>query len=393
MISIVTTTINVPFFLEGLIRNLNIYNNLKKTNIIVIGDKKTPSDTEDYVKKFKKKIDIRYLSISQQEKYFSSNIDKKNFINFFPYNSGSRKMIGNMIAALEGAEGCIMIDDDNFILDKTDFLKFHKRINNKISTKILSSSTGWFNVHSQLIEKTSIPFYPRGFPWSKRFLNEKMKIKNSKSFCHVNAGLVLNDPDIDAVSRLFWPIVSKNMKNTYGKNFTLSNNTWCPFNDQNTSISKDILKIYYKPLAGGRNSDIYTSFLINKFLKFIGGGISFGQPLVRQDRNFHSFRQDYELEKLSNNASELLIEVLREVEIKNSNTDVLNLFYNFLKECVKITNNKKFDETRYHLSDHEYVPNIKDHKIEFNIHKKYIISYLKEYLEFVRVTINLNNAN
>ena len=78
-------------------------------------------------------------------------------------------MIGNMIAALEGAEGCIMIDDDNFILDKIDFLKFHDRINNTISTNILSSSTGWFNVHSQLIEKTSIPFYPRGFPWSKDF--------------------------------------------------------------------------------------------------------------------------------------------------------------------------------------------------------------------------------
>ena len=56
MLSIVTTTINVPFFLNGLIKNLSIYNNLKKTNIVVIGDKKTPSETLDYINKFRNKI-------------------------------------------------------------------------------------------------------------------------------------------------------------------------------------------------------------------------------------------------------------------------------------------------------------------------------------------------
>ena len=389
MLSIVTTTINVPFFLSGLIKNLSIYNNLKKTNIVVIGDKKTPSETLDYINKFKNKIDIRYLSIKDQKIYFNNSNNKKKFINFFPYNSGSRKMIGNMISLLEGAEGCIMIDDDNFILDKIDFLKLHSNINKKIKTNVISSSNNWFNVHSLLKEKKSIPFYPRGFPWSKRFLNEKISSNNKKIVCHVNAGLVLNDPDIDAVSRLFWPIKTTGMIRKYGKNFSLHNNTWSPFNDQNTSISKEILKIYYKPLAGGRNSDIYTSYLINKFLKYLNGNISFGYPLVRQDRNFHSFRKDYELEKLSNNASELLIDLLRQVEIENKRNNTLEMFYKFLQSCIYLLNYIKFDKSKFTLSNHEYVPNIRELKSEFEMHKKYISKYLKEYLRFIEVSMGI----
>ena len=112
-----------------------------------------------------------------------------------------------------------------------------------------------------MIESNRIPFYPRGYPWSKRFVNNSfIEIKkNMKAI--VNQGLVLGDPDIDSISRLFWPINVIAIDSHYLPHKALAQGTWTPFNDQNTAISKEIIPLYYKPISGLRNADIWTSFL------------------------------------------------------------------------------------------------------------------------------------
>ena len=78
-------------------------------------------------------------------------------------------------------------------------------------------------------------------------------------------------------------------------NFALSKNNYSPFNDQNTSISRDLIPIYYKPPAGGRNSDIWTSYFIEKILHSSKKDVvAFGEPLVNQIRNAHDYQKDYE---------------------------------------------------------------------------------------------------
>ena len=102
---------------------------------------------------------------------------------------------------------------------------------------------------------------------SKRFKNNKIKIsKVSNKKIAVTGGLVLGDPDVDSVSRLFWPIRVTKIKKNFCLILLYQKNNYSPFNDQNTSISRDLIPIYYKPPAGGRNSDIWTSYFIEKIL-------------------------------------------------------------------------------------------------------------------------------
>ena len=70
----------------------------------------------------------------------------------------------------------------------------------------------------------------------------KNKIKNKKlnnKKIIAKCGFITGDPDIDAVSRLFWPINVKNVKSA--KEFYFAPGTFTPFNDQNTSMKKIIL--------------------------------------------------------------------------------------------------------------------------------------------------------
>ena len=57
-ISIITTTINIPIFLNNIIKN--IQSNKSQQNfdisIIVIGDKKTPLKTKSFVKIYKENL-------------------------------------------------------------------------------------------------------------------------------------------------------------------------------------------------------------------------------------------------------------------------------------------------------------------------------------------------
>ena len=100
--------------------------------------------------------------------------------------------------------------------------------------------------------------------------------------------MVLGDPEIDSVSRLFWPINITKIKKNFLPNFAMAKNNYIPFNDQNTSISKDLIPIYYKPPAGGRNSDIWSSYFIDKILHSTHDNIfAFEKPLVNQRRNEH----------------------------------------------------------------------------------------------------------
>ena len=47
----------------------------------------------------------------------------------------------------------------------------------------------------------------------------------------------------------------------------------------------------------------------------MGDIISFGHPLVKQDRNIHDDREDYEIEDLANRATELFVTILRNTKL------------------------------------------------------------------------------
>ncbi len=318
-IAIVTTTINIPKFLIELSRNALSY---KHSNLYfyIIGDKKTPKSIVSFLNKLKKQFPYKYyyLGIKDQEKRLSN---KKKLLKIMPYNSGARKLLGNFIAYKDGADLVIQIDDDNFV-QKSDFIGEHSLVDRRKKIKLFKSKSGWYNIYEQLNEKNNIPFYPRGFPWSKRqylLKSKNIKVrKESKKIVLIN-GLVLEDPDVDAISRLFWPIRVVSSKNKLTSNFGLYPGTWSSFNNQNTSTSRELTSVFFTPVAAGRNSDIWTSYVMCKLVETSKDVIAFGAPYVKQYRNPHNLWVDLQDELPNNLLTDYFVNLLFSIKLKKEN--------------------------------------------------------------------------
>lgn len=381
---IVTSTINVPFFLESILKNAKQYKE-KNFKVFVIGDLKTPLQSEQYCEKLSKKykVFIKYLSISDQEK-----ILKKYplLIKFIPKNDNVRKMIGNIICYLDGCKNVLMIDDDNYAVNKHNLIGHHSKTGFYQKTiKSISCTNKWPNIAVSMKEKSSIPFFPRGYPWSKRF--KKFKINKNKFFkkkIAVTGGLVLGDPDIDSTSRLFWPINVTKIKKDFLPNFALAKNNFSPFNDQNTSISKDLIPIYFKPPSGGRNSDIWSAYFIEKILHSTRDDVvSFGEPLVNQIRNKHDLQKDYDLEKDHIRANELFIKILLKQKIKFTN--YIDTAILLCKKCLSETKKIKFKINKKNNPRHYQALSFNESYAHFVFDKKFIQMYFESYLNWLKI--------
>ena len=378
---VITSTINVPTFLRGLCENATLHN-MDDFSIMVIGDVKTPEESRQYCNGLSREfeVEIKYLDIKDQEKAFQDYMPLWNII---PLNNNVRKMIGTFLAYMEGCERVIMVDDDNYATGN-NFIGYHNIAGTTTEMDLIQSPSGWYNICESMIEKNRIPFYPRGYPWGQRFLNPALNKEKKKKRIVVNGGLVLKHPDIDAVSRLFWPIEVIAIDSDFDPYFGLSPGTWAPFNDQNTAICRELIPVYYKPPAGLRNADIWTSYIIARLAEHMGDVISFGQPLVRQIRNHHDLREDYRQEESHNRATDQFVSILRGINLtEDTYLDGLGELIGKSLECIssnsdssEIINDQGEGEPR-----HQQLPS-KDEQItmkrqERDMIKSFFIEYQK----------------
>ena len=76
-----------------------------------------------------------------------------------------------MYAYKKNFEIIIRIDDDNFPMEE-DFISCHiKNLKKETYLYAISSDNGWYNICEELVDKDSIPFYPRGYLYNKRWIN------------------------------------------------------------------------------------------------------------------------------------------------------------------------------------------------------------------------------
>ena len=109
----------------------------------------------------------------------------------------------------------------------------------------------------------------------------------------------------------------------------ISKNKFFPLNDQ-IYVYQEYIALYYKPLSAGRNSDIWTSYLLSKVSSSHNELISYGRPHLRQFRNIHDYWNDYELEKKHNVSTDLFVEILKAVKLNKKNSR----HQNFVKLCT-----------------------------------------------------------
>jgi hypothetical protein len=311
--TIVTTTIHVPHALEKYAENARFYGH-ERVNFIVVGDKKTPPETRAFCEGITARhYPCEYLDIEDQRQYLERYPELWRHL---PFNSIQRRNIGLLKAWEGGADVVITIDDDNWMLNH-DFVRLHGVVGEQPELPAVESSSGWFNVCSMLEEAGGAQFYHRGFPRGERWKEAEAFtcVASLRRRVAVNAGLWLDDPDIDAMTRLERPVVVRGMREGAPPRFVLQPGTWSPFNSQNTALLREVIPAYFLSPCIGRYDDIWPSYIVTRIAHHLGDVIAYGHPLLRQKRNVHDLWRDLDAERVGMLLSDEFCATLRSIPL------------------------------------------------------------------------------
>jgi len=162
------------------------------------------------------------------------------------------------------------------------------------------SSDGWFNICTLMdVEPAGVEIFPRGFPYfaRQRHRHVRRTIATRPAPVAVNAGLWLDDPDVDAVSRL---AVGPRATALRSEPVTLGPDVWSPINTQNTALTREAMAAYYYVCMGysveglniDRFGDILSGYFVQKCAKHLGHAVRVGTPLADHRRTPHNLLKD-----------------------------------------------------------------------------------------------------
>jgi len=312
---ILTTTINVPTLLRDYALNIRDHGH-DDVEFIVIGDRKTPAAAAEFCAQVEKESGCRlnYFDVARQQDYLARFPQLNRLI---PWNSIQRRNVGLIYALEQGYDNVISIDDDNFLMPGSDFVGEHiTGLGVNASQKIVGTDTGWFNCLG-MMQTNFGTVYPRGFALGKRWQPENWKFSDAVRKPVVNAGLWAGDPDIDALTRIYFPVESRlPLTHDY---LTLAKNSWCPINTQNTAFHRGAAAVSFVVVMGyelnglkvARYDDIWMSWFLRAIMDHFGDAARYGKPVVQQNRNQHNLFRDLREELPAMEINEQLIEVCR----------------------------------------------------------------------------------
>lgn len=238
-------------------------------DFVVAGDGKSPADFT--------LEGCRFLSLIQQRQSGFAIGE------ICPERSYTRKNLGYLEAIRAGATVIVETDDDN--LPRKDFWRAREL---GVDCRKVTSD-GWVNAYRYFTRNF---IYPRGLPLThaRREAPEPSLFETLE--CPIQQGLADNDPDVDAVYRMLYPLPF-NFEVDDGP-VLLTAGAWCPFNSQNTTFFPSVYPLLYLPAhCSFRMTDIWRSFVAQRILHELGTGILFHKPTVWQERNDHDLHRDF----------------------------------------------------------------------------------------------------
>lgn len=312
---ILTTTINVPALLRDYALNASEHGH-RDVEFIVIGDRKTPAGAAPLCAEVERESGCRfhYFDVPRQQD-FLKRFPRLNRL--VPWNSIQRRNVGLIYALEQGFDNVISIDDDNFLVPGSDFVGEHiTGLGVQASQKIVNTDTGWFNCVA-MMQTNFGTVYPRGFALGKRWREENWKFSDAIRKPVVNAGLWTGDPDIDALTRIYFPVEARlPLSHDY---LTLAKDCWCPINTQNTAFHRGAAAVSFVVVMGyelaglkvARYDDIWMSWFLRAIMDHFGDAVRYGKPVVQQNRNQHNLFRDLREELPAMELNEAIIEVCR----------------------------------------------------------------------------------
>lgn len=261
---VVITSINAPT------EHVKKFANIPDSCVIVVGDKKTP---EPYTYK-----DVLFLSVNNKLGY---NLER-----ILPFNSYSRKMLGYIYAAQNGAAVIFETDDDNSPRANWHLTPFEG------TYQVSHSDLGFKNVYAYYTKRT---IWPRGLPLNlvtdKKAALTQSDLKKKKVKVGVWQSLANGDPDVDAIFRL-----TRGGQCTFDQKepVVLAQGTLSPFNTQATFFNRELFPLLYLPTTETfRCTDILRSLVAQPIMWAHGYRLGFTAPMVEQIRNPHDLMKDF----------------------------------------------------------------------------------------------------
>lgn len=295
--AIVVTTIFEPEFLDGYLDAIREQNSLAETSMYIICDKKTPETVYQKAAAAREAgFQINCPTLDEQDAYLAKLQTPDDFI---PYNTDNRRNIGYLMALENGCEVLVSIDDDNFVVPGSNYIAEHNLVGSTTKENIVASNDQWFNICSLLTSSSDSEIFARGFPYYAQRQDRDVEIASADSEIPIaaNAGLWLDEPDVDAVFRL---CQRPKIADAEPRSVILGPDVWSPINTQNTALTRDAALTYYyvkmgfplKGLSIDRFGDILSGYLMQKCVKHLGQGIRVGGPVVDHRRTPHNFFKD-----------------------------------------------------------------------------------------------------
>lgn len=288
--AVVVTTVNRP---SAALRSLARGCDRLSYDLFIIGDAKTPLDFQC--------DGARYLDVETQKKTGFS------FANLCPTHSYSRKNIGYLLAAKEGASIIIETDDDN------EPMGSFWDARNRIVNAPMAECDGWLNVYRYFTPEL---IWPRGLALGAIHNHNSPyeELPVGQLDAPVQQGLVNGDPDVDAIYRLLFP---GKVTRFLDRCVVLGKGTWCPFNSQNTTWWRDAFPLLYLPSSCSfRMTDIWRSLIAQRIMWENDWHLLFHSPNMNQNRNPHNVMKDFSDEVVGylNNAT--ITETLLKVDLR-----------------------------------------------------------------------------
>jgi hypothetical protein len=313
MKALIMTTINIPKCLEIWARHLH-----EDDWIIVAGDMKTPH-TEVIVLLDKLRPNTMYIHPDDPEIWRSSRV--------LGFNNIQRRNLALLEAIKLQPDYIITVDDDNWPWDGVGFFdRVEQILRNDFESEVLSSFSGFWNVGRMLAARKNTHVVVRGFPQidDDQYSHDGFNAKNLR--VGVVASLWLGDPDITAINRLCCNPKVTGLK--YERNLILNKGTWCPFNSQSTTFITKLAPLMMVWPGVGRYDDIWSSYMAQKIMHEFAYHVSFGRPLVNQERNKHDFQNDLKEEMFGMEYTEELCTILRSINLTNH-----KIIYEAMETC------------------------------------------------------------
>ena len=296
---IIITSINYPT------EAVCSFSKLKDYKLIVVGDKKTPSDWSCK--------GVVFLPVEKQLQ-IGRHLNK-----ILPYNHYCRKMLGYLHAFEMNAQCIIDTDDDNIPKAGFSFPAFEGKYN------MVKKNQGFINIYQYF---TNQKIWPRGLPLKNINKNYEFNNHVTSSECKVGVwqGLADETPDVDAIYRL---VDNKPCIFEKRKPIVLSEGTLSPFNTQNTLIHRELFPLLYLPAhVTFRFTDILRGLVAQPIMWLQGYNLGFIGATVTQKRNPHDYFEDFMSEIPMYQKTEQVVEIVMKT-IKNQFSLTENLFITY----------------------------------------------------------------